>query len=59
MPGTTYYEKYLLLRARSRYIRRENEILADEYQNVKVRLKRLRTEKDILLDAVIAASGDV
>ncbi|CAG8520618.1 2402_t:CDS:2 [Paraglomus brasilianum] len=56
--GTTYYEKYLLLKAKSKYIRRENEILVDEYQNVKVRLKRLKTEKDILLDAVIAASGD-
>jgi len=46
------------LKAKSKYIRRENEILVDEYQNVKVRLKRLKTEKDILLDAVIAASGD-
>ncbi|CAI2164451.1 14725_t:CDS:2 [Funneliformis geosporum] len=43
-------------RTKHRYIRRENELLADEYQVIKKKLKRLRTEKDILLDAVMQQS---
>lgn len=54
----SFYEKYLVLKAKHRYIRRENELLLDEYQSTKKKLKRLRTEKDILLDAVVAQDGD-
>ncbi|CAG8637556.1 10609_t:CDS:2 [Ambispora gerdemannii] len=49
----SYHEKYLILKAKHRYIRRENELLIDEYQAIKKKLKRLRTEKDILLDATM------
>ncbi|CAG8461393.1 8449_t:CDS:2 [Ambispora leptoticha] len=54
----SYHEKYLILKAKHRYIRRENELLIDEYQAIKKKLKRLRTEKDILLDAVMTQIGD-
>ncbi|RHZ47876.1 hypothetical protein Glove_566g88 [Diversispora epigaea] len=54
----SFYEKYLLLKAKHRYIRKENELLSDEYEAIKKKLKRLRTEKDILLDAVMSTDGE-
>ena len=54
----TFYEKYLILKAKHRYIQKENELLADEYQLIKKKLKRLKIEKVILLDAVISKSNN-
>ncbi|CAJ0637744.1 12696_t:CDS:2, partial [Entrophospora sp. SA101] len=41
----TLYEEYLILKAKHRYIQKENELLADEYQLIKKKLKRLKIEK--------------
>ncbi|KAG9307241.1 hypothetical protein G9A89_017069 [Geosiphon pyriformis] len=53
----TFREKCRLLQAKARYIREENDMMGDEYAHLKKKLKRLRIEKDILLDAIIAQDG--
>ncbi|CEP19033.1 hypothetical protein [Parasitella parasitica] len=48
------YSQYRLAKAQLAYILRENEMLQDEYQIVQRKLKRLKTERRVLLDALMA-----
>ncbi|KAJ3282608.1 hypothetical protein HK104_010813 [Borealophlyctis nickersoniae] len=45
-----YKDRYNALKAQYRYIKRENELLAEEYENAQIKLKRLKIEKNVLLD---------
>ncbi|RUS14088.1 hypothetical protein BC938DRAFT_477534, partial [Jimgerdemannia flammicorona] len=49
-----FHAKYAVAKAKLSYISREHEMLLEEYAQVRKKLRRLRTEKDILLEAVIA-----
>ncbi|KAI8884303.1 hypothetical protein K501DRAFT_323036 [Backusella circina FSU 941] len=49
------YSQYRLAKAQLHYILRENEMLQDEYESTQKKLKRMRTERRVLLDAVMAA----
>lgn len=51
-------EKYKLAKAKLRYILRENEMLTDEWQSTQKKLKRLQTERKVLLEALMEASGN-
>jgi hypothetical protein len=46
-------EQYKLAKAQLQYILRENEMLCDEWTNTEKKLKRLKTERRILLDALV------
>lgn len=46
-------DQYKLAKAQLNYILRENEMLCDEWANTEKKLKRLRTERRVLLDALI------
>jgi hypothetical protein len=46
-------DQYKLAKAQLHYILRENEMLCDEWANTEKKLKRLKTERRILLDALI------
>ncbi|KAI7903681.1 uncharacterized protein BX663DRAFT_507286 [Cokeromyces recurvatus] len=54
VPGSDY-AKYRLAKAQLRYLLRENEMLQDEYESTQKKLKRMKTERRVLLDALMAA----
>ncbi|KAI8970849.1 hypothetical protein BDB01DRAFT_813518 [Pilobolus umbonatus] len=54
-PGSTDYIQYRLVKAQLHYILRENEMLRDELDIAQKKLKRMRTERMVLLEAVMNA----
>lgn len=50
--------KYKLAKAKLHYILRENEMLHDEWQSTNKRLKRLQTERKVLLDALMGSDDE-
>lgn len=46
-------DQYKLAKAQLNYILRENEMLCDEWASTEKKLKRLRTERRVLLDALV------
>ncbi|KAL0074153.1 C2H2-type zinc finger transcription factor [Phycomyces blakesleeanus] len=50
--------KYKLAKAKLQCILRENELLGDEWTAVKRKLRRLRTERRVLLDALMAGEPE-
>ncbi|GAA5801275.1 hypothetical protein HPULCUR_006721 [Helicostylum pulchrum] len=46
-------EQYKLAKAQLNYILRENEMLCDEWALTEKKLKRLKTERRVLLDALV------
>ncbi|KND02275.1 uncharacterized protein SPPG_09059 [Spizellomyces punctatus DAOM BR117] len=51
----TYKQRYKSLKERYRYIKRQNEMLADECQAALAKLNRLKIQKNLLLDDIIRA----
>ncbi|KAF1807439.1 C2H2-type zinc finger transcription factor [Mucor lusitanicus] len=49
----TAYSQYRLAKAQLAYILRENEMLQDEYEITQKKLKRMKTERRVLLDALM------
>ncbi|GAN05490.1 conserved hypothetical protein [Mucor ambiguus] len=49
----TAYSQYRLAKAQLAYILRENEMLQDEYEIIQKKLKRMKTERRVLLDALM------
>ncbi|KAI7859968.1 hypothetical protein BDC45DRAFT_495399 [Circinella umbellata] len=49
----TKSEKYKLAKAKLRYILRENELLNDEWATTQKKLKRLQTERKVLLEVLM------
>lgn len=47
------YHQYRLAKAQLAYILRENEMLQDEYEATQKKLKRMKTERRVLLDALM------
>lgn len=52
------YTQYRLAKAQLSYILRENEMLQDEFDIAQKKLKRMRTERRVLLDAVMASQDE-
>ncbi|KAI8061709.1 hypothetical protein BC940DRAFT_279440 [Gongronella butleri] len=50
--------KYKFAKAKLQYILRENEMLTEEWNTVQQRLKRLQTERRVLLDVLMTAEDD-
>lgn len=50
----TAYSQYRLAKAQLAYILRENEMLQDEYEITQKKLKRMKTERRVLLDALMS-----
>lgn len=55
LSGSAEYNQYRLAKAQLHYILRENEMLQDEFEMAQKKLKRMRTERRVLLDAVMAS----
>ncbi|KAF9934654.1 hypothetical protein FBU30_000978 [Linnemannia zychae] len=53
--GQTPRQRYGLLKAKYEYIHNEREALEAEYEDQKKRLMRLRMERELLLDALLAS----
>lgn len=53
MPLPDLLQRYRLLKAKHAYIRRETDGLSNAYVRMKKKLRRLRTEKEVLLDALV------
>ncbi|KAI8369284.1 uncharacterized protein BYT42DRAFT_583796 [Radiomyces spectabilis] len=53
--AATEEQKYKLAKAKLRYILREHEMLSDELTSAQRKLKRLQTERKILLEALVSA----
>lgn len=51
--SSTMRDQYKLARAQLEYILRENEMLCDEWSNTEKKLKRLKTERRVLLDVLV------
>jgi hypothetical protein len=51
----SFQDKYRLAKAKLSYITQENEMLTDECNDLEKKLKRLRTERRILLDVLYRA----
>ncbi|OBZ85405.1 INO80 complex subunit 1 [Choanephora cucurbitarum] len=51
-PGSDY-SQYRLAKAQLHYILRENEMLQDEYEMAQKKLKRMKTERKVLLEAAM------
>ncbi|KAI9345967.1 hypothetical protein BD770DRAFT_350371 [Pilaira anomala] len=51
--GSSAYTQYRLAKAQLSYILRENEMLQDELEMAHKKLKRMKTERRVLLDAVM------
>lgn len=51
----SFQDKYRLAKAKLSYITQENEMLNDEYNELEKKLRRLRTERTILLDVLYRA----
>lgn len=47
-------EKYKLMKAKLRYQLRENELLSEEFASTQKKLKRLQTERKVLLEVLMA-----
>lgn len=58
LSGSPDYTQYRLAKAQLSYILRENEMLQDEFDIAQKKLKRMRTERRVLLDAVMASEQD-
>ncbi|KAI8387513.1 hypothetical protein BD560DRAFT_382746 [Blakeslea trispora] len=56
-PGSDY-SQYRLARAQLHYILRENEMLQDEYEMAQKKLKRMKTERKVLLEAAMTVEYD-
>lgn len=54
LSGSPVYTQYRLAKAQLSYILRENEMLQDELDMAQKKLKRMKTERRVLLDAVMA-----
>ncbi|KAI8090399.1 hypothetical protein BDF21DRAFT_333176 [Thamnidium elegans] len=54
LSGSPVYTQYRLAKAQLSYILRENEMLQDELEMAQKKLKRMKTERRVLLDAVMA-----
>lgn len=54
VPGSSYTQ-YRIAKAQLLYLIRENEMLQDEYDSTQKKLRRMKTERKVLLDAVMAA----
>lgn len=54
LSGSPVYTQYRLAKAQLSYILRENEMLQDELELAQKKLKRMKTERRVLLDAVMA-----
>ncbi|KAJ2962309.1 hypothetical protein NQZ79_g2546 [Umbelopsis isabellina] len=55
----SFHDKYRLAKAKLSYITQENEMLNDEYNEMEKKLRRLRTERRVLLDVLYRAEmGD-
>lgn len=54
LSGSADYNRYRLAKAQLHYILRENEMLQDEYGLAQKKLKRMRTERRVLLHALMA-----
>ncbi|CAM0135378.1 unnamed protein product [Umbelopsis sp. WA50703] len=55
----SFHDKYRLAKAKLSYITQENEMLNDEYSEIEKKLRRLRTERRVLLDVLYRAEmGD-
>ncbi|KAI8814507.1 hypothetical protein BJ742DRAFT_766325 [Cladochytrium replicatum] len=50
-----YKVRYISMKKQCEYIKRENEMLAEEYAMLKSKLKRLKVEKNIVLESLFAA----
>lgn len=50
---TSDYSQYRLAKVQLNYLLRENEMLQDEYNTTRKKLKRLRTERRVLLEAAM------
>ncbi|KAI9032589.1 hypothetical protein CLU79DRAFT_727047 [Phycomyces nitens] len=57
-PAMIPLAKYKLAKAKLQCILRENELLGDEWTAVKRKLRRLRTERRVLLDALMAGEPE-
>lgn len=55
LSGSPDYTQYRLAKAQLSYILRENEMIQDEFDIAQKKLKRMRTERRVLLDAVMAS----
>ncbi|KAF9913422.1 hypothetical protein BX616_010060 [Lobosporangium transversale] len=53
--GQTPKQRYGILKAKFRYIYNERESLESEYEDMKKKLTRLRVERELLLDALLAS----
>ncbi|KAG0264450.1 hypothetical protein BG011_006809 [Mortierella polycephala] len=53
--GQTPRERYGILKAKFQYIHNERESLETEYDDLKKKLTRLRVERELLLDALLAS----
>lgn len=51
----SFYDKYRLAKAKLSYITQENEMLTDECNELEKKMRRLRTERKILLDVLYRA----
>ena len=49
----TIIDQYKLAKAQLQYILRENEMLCDEWSTTEAKLKKLQTERRVLLDALV------
>ncbi|KAG0198225.1 hypothetical protein BGX28_008323 [Mortierella sp. GBA30] len=56
--GQTPRERYGVLKAKFRYIHNERESLESEYEEMKKKLTRLRVERELLLDALLASQDE-
>lgn len=54
LSGSADYNRYRLAKAQLHYILRENEMLQDEYGLAQKKLKRMKTERRVLLQALMA-----
>ncbi|KAI8140921.1 hypothetical protein BJV82DRAFT_621607 [Fennellomyces sp. T-0311] len=52
-PSLSKSEKYKLAKAKLRYILRENELLNEEWASMQKKLKRLQTERKVLLEVLM------
>ncbi|KAI7825635.1 hypothetical protein BC939DRAFT_492034 [Gamsiella multidivaricata] len=53
--GQTPRQRYGVLKAKFRYIHNERDSLEAEYEDLKKKLTRLRTERELLLDALLTS----
>lgn len=54
IPGSSY-SQYRIAKAQLFYLIRENEMLQEEYESSQKKLRRMKTERKVLLNAVMSA----